>query len=117
MSAAPSRIDRILAALVGRHGREHAIPAPEMERLTGIPERAIREELSIAYDDGTLEERELPAVGLPGIGFFLANRFEDFQEAHDAAYHMRATFDRRVQGIKRLAAKFGIHLNQRPQKP
>ena len=105
-----SRLTRILAVLAGHYGRENAISAPEMERLTAIPERSIREELSIAYEDGTLEELELPAVGLPGVGFFLATHIEDFQEAYDHGARVRAAWDRKLEGIRKLAATFGLHL-------
>jgi hypothetical protein len=114
MSAKPtnddSRLTRILAVLDGHYGRDNAISAPEMEKLTGIPERSIREELSIAYDDGTLEELEMPAVGLPGVGFFLATHIEDFQEAYDQGARVRDAWNRKLEGIRKLAAAFGLHL-------
>lgn len=105
-----SRLSTILEALAGRHGREAAISAPDLERITGIPERTIRRELEEAYDDGTLEELEMPAIGLPGVGFFLAASIDDFQEAYDHGAKVRAAWDRRLDGIKKLARSLGLHI-------
>lgn len=109
-------LTNILAVLRQHKGRDAAISAPDIARRIGLTGkdagRLVRYLLSEAETDGTLEELEMPVIGIGGLGYYLADDVDDFVY-RDALLSVLARRARLKQlAWRRLAKSFGITITK-----
>ena len=106
---------KIIGVLRSHVGRENLISSADLARRVGLRPthaRQVRDLLSEALHDGTLEELEVPLCAIPGSGYFLAADVEEAQAYHDFLHALATEASRKTTAVKKLfRAAFGIHLN------
>lgn len=106
-------LSKILAILRQHKGRDAYISAPDLARRSGVGDaRKVRRLLSDAEDDGTLEELEMPVVGIGGQGYFLAADFEDFAMRDNILAQLAFRANRKLKAWRRVSKAHGITITK-----
>ncbi len=105
---------RVFSILREHVGRDNIITSAEIARQAGLraedASRLIRELITDALHDGTLEELELPVVAVPGSGFFVCSDLEEAEKYVDFLRILASEADRKVKAAQRLFKSFGLHI-------
>ncbi len=107
---------QILDILRQHRGRDAIISSSEIARRLRLPPsaaRTIRRLLSEAEDDGTLEDLEMPVIGIGGLGYFLADHHEDFLLRDNLLSALAFRARTKLASWRRLAAAQGFTLHKK----
>lgn len=106
----------IILVLRQHVGRDNIIRALDLAEDAGIRgrsrDRSVRDLLTEALHDGTLEELEVPLCGIPGRGYFLAADIEEAQAYSDWCHALAAEAARKSKAVRGLFGSFGLHLTK-----
>jgi len=104
----------IIAELRGHTGRDNLISSRDLARVLELPhshgERTVRDLLTQALHDGTLEELEVPLCAIPGQGYFLASDITEAQAYADWCYALASEALRKSSAVRALFRSMGLHL-------
>lgn len=107
-------LQRILTLLRSHVGRDNLISAEAIATAIGLPQRdgarIVRDLLSEALHDGTLEDQEIPLCAIPGKGYFLASDIEEAQAYADWCRSLAAEAARKSVAVTTLFKSLGLHL-------
>lgn len=105
---------KILTLLRSHVGRENLISAESIAMVIGLPQRdgarLVRDLLSEALHDGTLEDQEIPLCAIPGKGYFLASDIEEAQAYLNLLLTLLAESARKARAVAKLFASLGLKL-------
>ncbi len=111
-------LTHIIFILLQHVGRENLISSRELADQAGIRGRSrtrvVRELLSEALHDGTLEELEVPLCAIPGSGYFLAADIEEAQAYSDFCSTLATEAARKSKAVINLFRSLGLHLQKQP---
>lgn len=105
----------IIIVLRSHVGRDEIISAKAIAEEIGIRirngDREVREILSEALDDGSLEELEIPLCAIPGKGYFLAADIDEAQAYADFISSLATEAARKSRNVTALFKSMGLRLN------
>jgi hypothetical protein len=106
-------LPQIVDVLRSHVGRDQIISAQAIADQVGANHdgaRLVREILSEALHDGSLERMEVPLCAIPGKGYFLAATAEEAQAYLNLLVALTAEAGRKMRAVARLFASLGIRL-------
>jgi hypothetical protein len=107
-------LPKIISLLRSHVGRDRIISAESIAAHIGAPQldgaRVIRDILSEALHDGSLEELEVPLCAIPGRGYFLASSAEEAQAYLNLLVALWVEAARKMRAVARLFLSLGIRL-------
>lgn len=105
---------KIVTLLRSHVGRDRIISAEAIAAHIGAPQldgaRVVRDILSEALHDGSLEELEIPLCAIPGRGYFLASTAEEAQAYLNVLVALWVEAGRKTRAVAKLFASLGIRL-------
>ena len=104
-----------------RHvGRDQVISAKAIALEIGLrlsnSDREVREILSEAIEDGSLEELEVPICAIPGQGYFLASDIDEAQAYADLLSLLATEAARKSRNVTALFKSMGLRLQSKNLK-
>jgi hypothetical protein len=98
-------------------GRDSIISAQEIATEIGLRQkhgdRLVRELITDALHDGTLELYEIPLCAIPGQGYFLASDIEEAQAYADFCQTLATEAARKTKAIRKLFKGIGLTLTSK----
>lgn len=95
-------------------GREEIITAQEIASKIGLTQRhgdrLVRELITDALHDGTLELYEIPLCAIPGKGYFVASDIEEAQAYADFCHVLATEAARKTKAVRKLFKSIGLNL-------
>lgn len=108
------RFPEIVRLLRSHVGRDRIISAEAIAAHVGVSQvdgaRVVRDILSEALHDGSLEELEVPLCAIPGRGYFLASSAEEAQAYLNVLVALWVEAGRKTRAVAKLFASLGIRL-------